>query len=132
MPHGEQITIGFSYAGTAVDGVDYNQVASIIMLEDVDEITVDLITLETANANRTMAITINSINNGTGVFEHVNINTIDTVTTTITDDDSLLLTMSDQLVIEANTTITIDVKLEQTAPSGAFTVDYAFTDLGVV
>ena len=130
VPHGEQITIGFSYAGTAVDGVDYTQVASVIMPEDVDEITVDLVTLDTGNAGRTMAMTIASLNNGTGIFEHVNINAIDTVTTTITDDDTLLLTMGDQLVIEANTTITIDVKLGLAAPSGAFTVDYNFTDLG--
>ena len=130
VPSGEQITIGFSYAGTAVNGVDFTEVASVIMPQNVDEITVDLVTLETGNANRTMAITIATLDNGTGVFEHVNINALDTVTTTITDDDALLLTMSDQLTEEANTTITIDVVLNQVAPSGAFTVDYTFTDLG--
>ena len=38
--------------------------------------------------------------------------------------------MSHQLVIESNTTITVQVKLGQVAPSGAFSVDYNFTDLG--
>ena len=130
VPNNEQITIGFTYAGTAVDGVDYTQVASVIMPENTDEVTVDLVTLDTANANRTMAITIATLDNTGGVFEHVNINALDTVTTVITDDDSLLLTMGDQLVVESDITITIQVKLGAAAPSGAFTVDYNFTDLG--
>jgi len=132
VPAGEQITVGFTYAGTAVDGVDYTEVASVIMLAGTDEIGVDIVTAETGNANRTFAITIGSIDNTGGVFETVTINGQDTVNCTITDDDTLKLTMNDVIVDEANVTITIDVKLELAAPSGAFDVDYNFTDLGSI
>ena len=130
VPVGETIGINFSYAGTAVNGVDYTQVASVTMLESTDEITVDIVTAETANADRTFSITIDTIDNTGGVFEEVTINAQDTVNCTITDDDTLQLTVNDVIVDEANTTITLNVKLEQAAPSGAFTVDYGFTDLG--
>jgi hypothetical protein len=103
------------------------------MLENTNEITVDLVTIETANANRTIDITIGTITNGVfgdPTFEHVVPAAQNTANCVITDDDSLVLTLNDVVVKEANTTITINVKLEQAAPSGAFTVDYAFTDLG--
>lgn len=133
IPAGYDVDINFTYAGTAVNGVDYTQVASVTMLENTNEITVDLVTAETANANRTIAITIDTITNGVfgdPTFEHVVPAAQSTANCVITDDDSLVLTLNDVVVKEANTTITINVKLEQAAPSGAFTVDYAFTDLG--
>lgn len=130
VPLGETIGIDFTYAGTAVDGVDYTQVASVTMLENTDEVTVDIVTAETANANRTFSITINAIDNTGGVFEWVKINGQDTVNCTITDDDTLRMNMNDVIVDEANVTITVSVTLSQTAPSGAFSVDYNFTDLG--
>jgi len=132
VPVGETIGIDFTYTGTAVNGVDYTQVASATMLAGTDEVTVDIVTAETANANRTFAITIDAIDNTGGVFEAVAINAQDTVNCIITDDDALVLTMNDVVVNEANTTITINVKLNQAAPSGAFTIDYNFTDLGSI
>lgn len=132
IPVGETMTINFTYAGTAVDGVDYTEVASVDMLAGTDEITVDIVTAETANANRTFAITIGSLDNAGGIFETVTIHAQDTVNCVITDDDALMLTMPDILVDEANVTIMIPVKLEQAAPSGAFSIDYNFTDLGSI
>ena len=132
VPAGETVDIDFTYAGTAVDGVDYTEVASVTMLAETDEITVDIVTAETANANRTFAITIDAIDNTGGVFEAVAISAQDTVNCIITDDDALVLTMNDVVVNEANTTITINVKLNQAAPSGAFDIDYNFTDLGSI
>lgn len=132
VPVGETIGIDFTYTGTAVNGVDYTQVASATMLAGTDEVTVDIVTAETANANRTFAITIDAIDNTGGVFEAVAINAQDTVNCIITDDDALVLTMNDVVVNEANTTITINVKLNQAAPSGAFNIDYNFTDLGSI
>lgn len=130
VPTGEDVDINFVYSGTAVDGVDYTEVAQVTMLGDTDEIEVDIATIETGNANRNFTITIDSIDNNNAAFELVTIHAEDFVTTTITDDDTLKLTMNDQAVDEANVTITVDVKLEQAAPSGAFSVDYNFTDLG--
>jgi hypothetical protein len=132
VPVGETIGIDLTYTGTAVDGVDYTEVASTTMLASTDEITVDIVTAETANANRTFAITIDAIDNTGGVFEAVAINAQDTVNCIITDDDALVLTMNDVVVNEANTTITVNVKLNQAAPSGAFSIDYNFTDLGSI
>lgn len=130
VPAGETLQINLGYSGTAVDGVDYTQVASVNMLENTDTVDVSIVTAETANADRNYTISISSIPNTGGVFEEVTIHTPNSVFTTITDDDTLQLTMPDIFVDEANTTIIIPVKLEQTAPSGAFTVNYAFTDLG--
>ena len=132
VPTGESVDINFTYTGTAVNGVDYTQVASVTMLGDTDEITVDILTAETGSANLNFTITVGSITNTNAAFEMVTIHAEDNVACTITDDDTLQLTMNDQAVDEANVTITIPVKLEQAAPSGAFTVDYAFTDLGSI
>ena len=132
VPAGSSVPIDFTYAGTAVDGVDYTEVAQVTMLAETDEITVDIVTAETANANRTFAITIDAIDNTGGVFEAVAINAQDTVNCIITDDDALVLTMNDVVVYEANTTVTVSVKLNQAAPSGTFDIDYNFTDLGSI
>lgn len=130
VPTGETVDINFVYSGTAVDGVDYTSVASVTMLGDTDEIEVAIVTAETASAGLVLTITIDSIDNNNAAFEMVTIHAEDFVSTTITNDDALMLTMNDQAVDEANVTISVDVKLEQAAPSGAFDVDYNFTDLG--
>ena len=132
IPAGETMPINLAYTGTAVDGVDYTEVASVDMLEGTQEITVDILTAETASSNLNFNISIDVVDNTGGIFETVTIHARDNVNCVITDDDALMLTMNDVLVDEANTTIVIPVKLEQAAPSGAFTVDYNFTDLGSI
>jgi hypothetical protein len=132
IPVGETMVIGLVYTGTGTDGVDYTGVASVNMLESTDQITVDIVTAETGSAGLNFIITIDSLDNNPSIFETVTINAQDSVTCTITDDDTLRLTVNDVIVDEANTTITIDVKLELAAPSGAFSVDYNFTDLGSI
>lgn len=132
VPTGESVDINLTYSGTAVDPTDYAEVAQVTMLADTDEITVDIVTAESVNANTNFTITLDSIDNNNAAFEHVVISPMDSISCTITDDDALILTMNDVAVDEANTTITIPVKLEQAAPSGAFTIDYDFTDLGSI
>ncbi|MEE8599291.1 MAG: Calx-beta domain-containing protein [Dehalococcoidales bacterium] len=132
VPTGESVTINVTYAGTAVDGVDYTEVASVVMLEDTDEITVSIATAETANANRTFTITIASIDNTNAAFEMVSVHTLDNIASVITDNDTLRLNVNDVIVDEANTTIAISVKLALSAPSGAFSIGYDFTDLGSI
>jgi hypothetical protein len=132
VPAGESVDINFSYGGTAVDPTDYTQDASVTMVSETNEVTVSLPTLETGNSNRTIIITISSITNTNAAFEMVTVHTLSSVTTTITDDDTLRLNTADVLVDEANTTITIPVTLSQVAPSGAFSVGYNFTDLGSI
>lgn len=132
VPVGQTIDINFTYAGTAVDATDYTEVAQVTMLAGTDEITVDIVTAETGNANRTFAITLSSVDNTGGIFEYVGISAQDTVNVVITDDDALVLTVNDIIVQEANTTVTVSVQLNQAAPSGTFDIDYGFTDLGSI
>jgi hypothetical protein len=132
IPAGETFTIELAYTGTGTDGVDYTSVSSVDMLAGTDEITVDIVTAETASAGLNFIITIDSLPNTGPIFETVTIHAENSVTCTITDDDTLILTMNDVIVDEADTTITIPVKLELEAPSGAFSVDYSFTDLGSI
>ncbi|MCP4487736.1 MAG: hypothetical protein GY820_10530 [Gammaproteobacteria bacterium] len=129
LPIGQTVDINFTYTGTAVDGVDYTEESTVTMLAETSEVEVSIPTIETGNADRNFTITVDSIDN-TGAFEMVTVHANNSVVTTITDDDTLKLTVNNILVNETNTTISVAVKLEQAAPSGAFTVDYNFTDLG--
>ena len=215
VPVGESVIVNFSYIGTAIDAIDYFEVASVVMLASTDEITVDIITVEKginsitgvvtitfstvsivrdplvlfglstigfsltgkltstipitgtisivfaplgtgisnplkltgltlialslngtltgANADPTFTIAVDSITNTNAAFEKVAVyQPRRAVSCVITDDNSLKLTVDDILVNEANVTITITVKLEEAAPSGAFTVDYNFTDVTAI
>lgn len=128
VPAGKTVDIDFVYGGTGVDGVDYTAVASATMLASTNEVTVDIATIETGTAGKTFSITIDAIDNTSGAFELVTIGAMDTASCTITDDDTLKLLVQDVVVNEANTTISVDVKLTSAA-SGAFDVDYNFTDI---
>ena len=133
VPIGKTVTINFTYAGTAVDGVDYDQQASVDMIEGTQETNFSLNTYETANADRTIIVTIDSIDDPDFAWGATSIHpTLNTITTTITDDDTLQITVNDYHVDEANVTIDVQFKLEQAAPSGAFSVGYNFTDLGSI
>jgi hypothetical protein len=132
VPLGESVDINFVYAGTAVDPTDYTEITQVTMLAGETTVDVDIVTIESVNANTDFTITIDSIDNTNAAFEMVTIHAEDFVNCIITDDDTLKLTMNDQAVDEANVTISVDVKLELVAPSGAFDVDYNFTDLGSI
>ena len=46
VPVGETVTINFAYSGTAIDGSDYTQIASVVMLASTDNIDVAIVTAE--------------------------------------------------------------------------------------
>ena len=131
VPTGESVDINFVYSGTAVDGTDFTSVASVTMLANTQEIDLDIVTLETANAGTSLTVTIDSITNTNNAFDAVAIWTENAVTTSILDDDSLVLTLNDVFVAEDAVNVVVPVKLEQAA-TGAFTVDYTFTDISTV
>jgi hypothetical protein len=133
IPAGQTLQVNITYGGTAINLTDYTQVASVTFNEFETEKTFDLVTIETGNANRTITVDITPVNTGP-VFEQVlaYAQGSPAVTTTITDNDTLRLNIDDHFVVEANTTITVSVELPLVAPSGAFSVDYGFTDLGTI
>jgi len=129
VPVGESITINLAYTGTA-PGTDYNEVASVVMLAETSEIDAVVTTVENvaADGSRTIIVTIDSVENTDAAFEEVGIHTIDSVTTTITDDEGIILTMSSIVIAESSGPAVVTVKLEEAA-TGGFTVDYDFTDV---
>jgi len=134
IPVSDDMDLEITIGGTAVAATDYSGTAvrTITMLSGTSEIEFDIVTLETGNANRTMDVELTDIVNTGALFPIVTIHTPSSQLCTITDDDTLRLTVNDVLVDEANTTITLYVKCEAVAPSGAFSVDYNFTDLGTI
>lgn len=130
VPAGETATLTLSYGGTAVGGVDYTAVATVDILGGTQETVFYITTIENASAesNRTLEVAVTGMDNTLQLFEAVLITPIeDSVTTTIVDDDSLILTMSNVRVSESATSVTIPVKLE--AATTAFTVDFALSNI---
>ena len=132
VPVGQSITINLTYSGTALDGVNYTEVSSVVMPELTSEVDVTITTIDIpiGQPSTSFTITLDSVPNTGGVFEHVIIDSPGSVTCTIASDDALVLTMNDIAVPESGNA-TIPVKLEQAA-LGAFTVDYTFTDIDTV
>ncbi len=129
VPVGESIDIDLAYTGTA-PGVDYTPVASVTMLASTDEISFVVATTENVAVDgaRTVIVTVDSITNTNAAFEAVGIHTLDSITTTITDDEGIILTMPSVLVTESAGTVSIPVKLEAVTAGGAFTVDFVTSD----
>ena len=129
VPVGDTIDFTLTYAGTAVDPGDYTKVLTATMLASTNEITFDVVTDENtaSDGSRTIIVTLATVTNNLAAFEHVSIHTRDEVTTTITDDEGIILTMPSVLVTEASGSAVVPVTLEEAA-AGAFTVDYALTN----
>ena len=132
VPVGETVTINFAYSGTA-PGTDYTEVASVIMASSTSEVDIIITTNENgvSDGSRTIITTIDSITNTNAAFEEVGIGLLNQVTTTITDDEGIILTMGSVVVVESIGIATIPVKLES-ATTGAFTADYDFTDVTAI
>jgi hypothetical protein len=94
VPAGQSLVVNLSYSGTAVDGVDYTEVASVTMAESTDEVDVTIATVSIANGQPSIAFTIalDSVPNTGGVFEHVVIDSPVSVTCTIASDGTTIPT----------------------------------------
>lgn len=125
VPVGETVDINLVYGGTA-PGTDYTAVPTVTMLAGTSSIDFDIVTNGNvaSDGSRTVSVTIDSIDNGLGVFEEVAIHATDSVETTITDDEGIILTMPSVIVEESAGSVTIPVTLH-TATAGAFTVDFS-------
>lgn len=130
VPAGKTVTANFIYSGTAVDGVDYTEIANVIMAASTDFIDVVIETLD-SGASTNFTINLTSITNDNDAFEEVTVVQPNSKVVQIMDDDSLMLTMSDLVVSEDAVNITLVVTLEQAA-IGAFTVDYRFINVEAI
>ena len=131
VPVGKSITINLAYGGSASDGVDFSSVASVVMPAGADSVQLNLNTIENTDPHtaRDIVVTLDSLDNTADAFDDPRIwAPKSSVTTNITDDEGVILTMPHPFVGENDTTVTIPVKLEDDA-AGAFTVDYDFTDI---
>ena len=123
VPSGKSVTINLIYSGVAASG-NYTPTASVVMLSGTNEVSFTVPT--TANAlvdgNRTFTISIGNIVNTSVAFERVSTRTPSTISTTIYDNDSPTLLVSDGVVVE-NSNATLNVTLINT-PGTGFTVNY--------
>ena len=130
-PPTSDITVFLTYTGTATDGTDYaGQMTATISAGS----TTATFTLPTTNDNivendETIIVTIDSVSGG-GFEEIAPHATDNTVTTTITDDDSAAITINDITQIETDsgtTAFEFTVSVDN-AVDGGFTVDFATQD----
>lgn len=129
VPAGKSAVVNLAYTGTAVNGVNYTEVQSVVMAELTSEVQVEIVTadLPSGELSTVFTISLDSVPNTGGVFEHVLISSPSEVTCTIASDDALVLSTRD-IAVEESGTATVPIKLEQ-ATVGPFTVDYGFTDV---
>lgn len=133
IPAGKTATITLAYAGTAVDGADYTSLATVDIVAGTSETVFYIPTLENAvvNGSRTLEVSANSVDNSAQIFESVLISPAEnSVTVSVIDDDSVILTMSNVRVSEDATTVTIPVKLE--AATSAFTADFVLSNITAI
>jgi len=137
VPNGKQVTINFSYLGSAVNAVDYTQIASVVMAGNTDSVKLVINTIDNviADTARDIVVTIDSITNTNSAFEAVGVHTLYSVTTDILDDDTLVLTLDSVYVDEVDVNVIVPVTLELDAPIYLHTtdifntaVDYTTTD----
>jgi len=127
VPAGESVTVNFTYAGT-IDSGQYTAPATAVMGAGLNSVTISIAITEDAISESlgNIVATVSSITNTNGAFEDLTI-TNDSVDISVYDNESLALIMDSQYVNEADTSVTIPVKITQ-ATSAGFTVDYELTD----
>lgn len=129
VPAGKSVTANLTYGGTA-PGSDYTPVYTAVMTAGNTTATAVVTTNDDVlnTGDRTIIVTLASITNTGAAFEAVDVWTQDTTTTTITDEEGVILTMPSVLVTETAGTCIVPVKMEKPAPGApAFTVDYVLT-----
>jgi len=127
VPTGESVTVNFTYSGT-IDSGQYTAPATAVMSSGSNSVTVSIeITEDAINESLgNIVATVSSITNTNGAFEDLTI-TNGSIDISVYDNESLALIMDSQYVNEADTSVTIPVKLSQ-ATSAGFTVDYQLSD----
>jgi hypothetical protein len=119
VPAGKSIPINLTYTGTAVDGVDYTSVAQVVMLEGTSSISFSIDTIDNAAAHvdRSFTVTLDTVDNSTDVFDDPVIHLpLSAISTAITDDEGVILTMPFAMANEADVSVSIPVTLENEAP----------------
>ena len=122
------VYINLAYTGSA-PGADYTAVAQVIMLPFFKyvEFTVETTENVASDGFRDVICTIDSITDSNLSFEVVGIHAQNSITTTIKDDEGIILTMASHTVTFPTANAVIPVKLEG-ATAGAFTVDYVLNN----
>ena len=127
IPPGGTVTINFGYGGTAlsrryihVPSVDMSSGDSAIIVVRTDE-------NNESDGNSTIIVSIDSVVNTDATFESVGIHAASSVTTTLADDEGIVLTLASAVVSESQGSLVIPVKLESTT-SGPFTANYAMAN----
>ncbi|RXJ72774.1 hypothetical protein CS022_14180, partial [Veronia nyctiphanis] len=126
------VTVTFTYSGTATDGSDYTSVASVVIPAGSQSVDFDITTLDDAIAdnNEAFTVTINTVSGGD--FEGLAINTQqNSVETTITEgtgpgDNVLVSIEGPGSVVEGETTANYTVSLTEVAQT-AVTVTLTYT-----
>lgn len=133
IPLGKTITVTLAYSGTATPSTDYTEVPSVDLPAGTQETVFFIVTNENAVAGsiKTLQVSIASVDNSDQVFQAIRINTPEaSVTTSIVDDDTLMLTVPNIQVSESAMSVTVPVKLEgATTP---FTVDYDLSNITAI
>ena len=128
IPAGKTLKVNIDYSGSA-DNTRYNKIPYVTFLAGETEKSFNLYTnsISSKEGNKSIILTIGIIENYNGIFEHVDKHTLNSITTTLIEKDSIVLTMNTVEIVESTGTALIPVKL-QNAASGPFTVNYTLTD----
>lgn len=128
VPAGESVTVNLEYGGTA-PGYGYTAVPTAIITAGNTEVDIVIATYDDISelGSKILIVTVDSITNTNAAFESVGVHSQNSASTTITDNEGIILTMSSHIATEASGSVTIPVKLEE-ATVGPFTVDYAMAN----
>ncbi|MCH4295953.1 retention module-containing protein [Shewanella sp. 3B26] len=132
QPATQDVTVNFTYSGTAIDGTDFTGVVSVVIPAGQTSVIVNIDTIDDALAegSEDFTITISSVTGG-----NVNIGGNNSATTNIVDEavpgpeDTVTVTLSGpDTVTEGEVTGTYTVTLSEPAPAGSIvTLTYSYT-----
>ncbi|WP_338590315.1 retention module-containing protein [Shewanella khirikhana] len=132
QPATQDVTVNFTYSGTAIDGTDFTGVVSVVIPAGQTSVIVNIDTIDDALAegSEDFTITISSVTGG-----NANIGGNNSATTNIVDEavpgpeDTVTVTLSGpDTVTEGEVTGTYTVTLSEPAPAGSIvTLTYSYT-----
>ena len=97
------VTINLAYSGTATNGIDYTGVVSVTIAAGTSATTFDIATLDDALAEGAETFNVTLVSATGGNFESLAISAVaNTVGTTIVDDDTANILVSDVTVSEGD------------------------------
>ena len=95
------VTVNLAYSGTATNGVDYSGVVSVTIAAGTSSTTFNIATLDDALAEGAEHFSVSLLSATGGNFENLAISGVaDSVGTTIVDNDTALIAVSDTAVVE--------------------------------